>query len=292
MVKNVILQIILAACIFKNNLIGSDPIVWCQEFESQNLLTLRLASGNLVVQAEEETTKIQIKCNFPFPRDEQSSNQIVKGLSLAEYLLTGTSEDKITVSMPRATKLNLLLTGSAVADLFGNYNDLSIINANQARAVLFGTVDQLSVNASGTSFTGIKKVMRSINYEASESGEILVEENAPGIFVKAPLYQVGSQGNTNGMHAVGFFQSRHCGNRELLSVRIESLSKRNNNIPAAPAVIPIPLIELLDEPLNTQQKESLENKRTTYPSFANRDFFVIGACVALGLFCINKSLAK
>lgn len=287
-----ILRIILAACIFKSNLIGSTFLVYRHEFESQNLLTLRLASGNLVVQAEEETTKIQIKCNFPFPRDEQSSKQIVNGLSLVEYLLTGTSEDKITVSMPRATKLNLLLTGSAVADLFGHFDDLSIVNANQGSAVLFGTVDKLDVNASGTSFTGIKKVMRSINYEASASGEILVEENAPGIFIRDPFLEIGSQGNTNGMHALGSFQVRHGGNRELLSARIESLSKRNNNIPAAPAVIPIPLIELLDEPLNPQQKESLEIKRTTYPAFANRDFFVIGACVALGLFCINKSLAK
>lgn len=292
MVKNVILLIILAACIFKSNLIGSTFLVYRHEFESQNLLTLKLASGNLVVQAEEETTKIQIKCNFPFPRDEQSSKQIVKGLSLVEYLLTGTSEDKITVSMPRATKLNLSLTGSAVADLFGHFDDLSIVNSDQGSAVLFGTVDQLSVNASGTSFTGIKKVMRSIIYNASDRGEILVEENAPGIFVKAPLYRVCSQGNTNGMHALGSFHSRHGGNRELLSARIESLSKRNNNIPAAPAVIPIPLIALLEESLNPQQKENLENKRTTYPFFTNRDCFVIGACVALGLFCFKKSLGK
>jgi hypothetical protein len=290
MVKDVILRIILAACIFKSNLIGSDPIVCCQEFESQNPLTLKLAYGNLVVKAEEETTKIQIKCNFPFPRDEQSARQILKDFSRLEPMLDLTSDGKITVSMPRATKLNLLLTGSAVADLFGHFDDLSIVNSDQGSAVLFGTVDKLSVNASGTSFTGIKKVTRSIIYNASDRGEILVEENAPGIFIRYHLFEIGSQGNTNGMHALGSFHSRIGGNRELLSARIESLSKRNNNIPTAPAVITS--IPLTHDPLNTQQKERLENKRTTYPAFANRDYFVIGACVALGLFCIKKSLAK
>ena len=54
----------------------------------------------------------------------------------------------------------------------------------------------------------------------------------------------------------------------------------------------IPLAQSLDDPLNSQQKESLENGSIKHSVFANRYYFVIGASVALGLFCLKKSLGK